>query len=442
MATASRISNHNPQTFSLLIIVVATILFAIAVFNIISLTERQNQKLIENELKIFLQGNGSFLKSGDQRLFAQKMFINEENYFLKVSNSIKKNEFQIGVESLSKSQGQCVIENYYEFNVLFCRPKPIPWNQIKIISLLFGIAILISLLILKYLNSQVLSSFRKIFQMAQIPHPEKLSFATAWKTASNMAEALQSFQKKSIAIEKNKTITEIASQVAHDIRSPLSALNMAMHTLTGASEEHKEVIKGSINRINDIANDLLNKSKEASTLQEATPHFNNLNETKQEALGSTATVAVTKIKPLVEQVIAEKRLELHHQNNLHIELDEDSSTETLVQLHPSDLARILSNLINNSVEALPESQGKITVGLRSYRDTVSLTVNDNGKGIPTEILPKLGEQKISYNKNHRDSGSGLGLYHAKKTIQDYGGHFQIQSQENVGTMIEIKLPRH
>lgn len=256
--------------------------------------------------------------------------------------------------------------------------------------------------------------------------------------------AIESIKSSSELLAQAKILSqkaEMAAQVSHDIRSPLSALNMAMHTLKGASEEHKEIIQGSINRINDIANDLLNKSKEVASVENASSPFNSDQLVSEKKL-STATVAVTKIKPLVEQVIAEKRLELHHQNNLKIDLDEESSAESLVPLHPSDLARILSNLINNSVEALPEAQGNITVGLRSYKDLVSLTVNDNGKGIPQEILSKLGDQKMSYNKVQGASGSGLGLYHAKKTIQNFGGHLQIQSQENVGTMVEIRLPRH
>lgn len=278
-------------------------------------------------------------------------------------------------------------------------------------------------------------AFGMLFKVLDVHSLE--SFDLISNLSAQYLAAIESVKSNAELLAHSKILSqkaEMAAQVSHDIRSPLTALNMAMHSFSGVSLEHRELIQNAIDRINDIANELLNKSKEVPSNVEILP-------LEQLKISPTNPIAATKIQPIVERVIAEKNLELINQKNLEIELDNHSTTEALVKLQPSDLARILSNLINNSVEALPDSRGKITVGLRSYRDMVSLTVNDNGKGIPSEILHKLGDQKITYNKTHSSSGSGLGLYHAKKTIQNFGGHLQIQSQENIGTLVEIRLPR-
>ncbi len=68
-------------------------------------------------------------------------------------------------------------------------------------------------------------------------------------------------------------------------------------------------------------------------------------------------------------------------------------------------------------------------------------VSDNGKGIPSHILARLGEHGISYGKKGTESGSGLGIYHAKKTVEEWGGKFEVRSREGIGTAIEIKLPK-
>ena len=105
------------------------------------------------------------------------------------------------------------------------------------------------------------------------------------------------------------------------------------------------------------------------------------------------------------------------------------------------LQRVLSNLINNSVEAFPEKKGRVTVSVRAYKEKVQLTIKDNGSGIPPEVLKKLGEQGVTHGKAGTESGSGLGVYYAKSTIEAMGGTFNISSQVDLGTLIDMQIPR-
>jgi signal transduction histidine kinase len=102
----------------------------------------------------------------------------------------------------------------------------------------------------------------------------------------------------------------------------------------------------------------------------------------------------------------------------------------------SDLKNIISNLINNSAEAMDQN-GFISVSLEKEDENLLLEIRDNGKGIPKEILPQLMQEGASFGKK---DGNGLGLYHAKKSIESWGGQIQIRSTVGVGTTVSIKLP--
>ncbi|MEK6705434.1 MAG: ATP-binding protein [Bdellovibrionota bacterium] len=100
-----------------------------------------------------------------------------------------------------------------------------------------------------------------------------------------------------------------------------------------------------------------------------------------------------------------------------------------------ELGRVLSNLIDNSVEATNDDC-KVEVILKKKDKKILFSVIDNSMGIPAEILPKLGQRGISYGK---PAGAGLGLYHACNSIRKCGGELTIDSSENKGATVNILL---
>jgi signal transduction histidine kinase len=97
---------------------------------------------------------------------------------------------------------------------------------------------------------------------------------------------------------------------------------------------------------------------------------------------------------------------------------------------------MLSNLVNNSVEAL-ERGGSVTVSLARRGGSVEITVRDNGKGIPAEVLQRLGRRGETYGKA---GGSGLGLHHARAAAEAWNGSLNISSEPGKGTETVILLP--
>lgn len=233
--------------------------------------------------------------------------------------------------------------------------------------------------------------------------------------------------KKSIEAEalRQKAIAELARQVAHDIRSPLSALGVLLHKTQELPEESRVLARMAITRITDIANNLLTQNMAPSNAS------------------SKNRVAKHLISNIINEVVSEKRIAYRERLAIEINYQADSESFGLFSVfEPVDLKRVLSNLIDNSVEALSDNVGVIDVTLGSTSTGVFIKIRDNGKGIPKDILDKLGQKGFSYGKSEvAGAGSGLGLFHAKKMLGSWGGSLSINSKIKEGTKVLINLPK-
>jgi len=232
----------------------------------------------------------------------------------------------------------------------------------------------------------------------------------------------------------------LAGQVSHDIRSPLSALNMIVASLPNLPEEHRSLIRSAIQRINDIANSLLQKSKNMGSDNNVNSKF----ESQAESQGHQLKNDPMLIYAIVDSLVSEKRMEFANKSGLEILPEFDLSEMAFAAVSSSELKRVSSNLINNSVEAIDSSNGKIEIRLSYSESEIFLKISDNGRGIPEDVLSQLkkGTPGVSYGKsNNREAGTGIGVSSSRAIIESFGGKFEIQSQVSVGTTITITLPK-
>ncbi|MGD9642922.1 MAG: sensor histidine kinase [Elusimicrobiales bacterium] len=206
----------------------------------------------------------------------------------------------------------------------------------------------------------------------------------------------------------------ISVQVAHDIRSPLAALGAAARGLD-LPEDKRTLVDGSIARMQGIADDLLRRYR---------------------APGAAAARPETcALAGLIEQVLAEKRIQ--HKDRADVKIDFQSNADGVkAAVDPKELQRIISNLVNNSVEAF-SGPGTVAVRLAATDGKVLIEVKDDGKGIPAEILGRLGAKGETHGKA---GGTGLGLYHARTSAESWGGSLRIESAPGKGTSVIMELP--
>jgi signal transduction histidine kinase len=106
---------------------------------------------------------------------------------------------------------------------------------------------------------------------------------------------------------------------------------------------------------------------------------------------------------------------------------------------PSQVNQVLLNLLNNSAQAMDKPRGRIVVTTRPAGDgAVAIDVEDNGKGIAQDALPKIFDP--FYTTKEPGKGTGLGLSIAYKIVNQHGGRIDVRSTEGVGTTVTVILP--
>lgn len=205
-----------------------------------------------------------------------------------------------------------------------------------------------------------------------------------------------------------EAIAVLSKQVAHDIRAPVSALRAVVGS-SGLPDEQKNLIEMASQRINSIAESLLSQSR---------------------SLASVFDVA-----SVIEGVISEKRV-----LNASLSVDiENSAQDALVLGDWHSFARLVSNLVDNSIEATPVSESpKINITVSRMGDRIRISLKDSGIGISAPDLAVLGTQEFA---SRKPNGNGLGVLNAQAEISRMGGAFSIQSKEGEGTTVLIDIPQ-
>jgi len=209
-------------------------------------------------------------------------------------------------------------------------------------------------------------------------------------------------------------LQEVAEQVSHDIRSPLAALDLLTQSFGHLPEERRILIRSSVNRIQDIANDLA-RSRHRDT--------------------SSRTVLMSSV---LSEIVSEKRIQYRPRLDMTIETDIGPESYGLfAEIPPAQLSRVLSNVVDNAADAVGD-KGVIRVSLRAEGQVVSVSVTDDGPGIPQTVLARLGKERF---KSQKLGGKGLGLFDAKRVLDGLGGQIDFHSTVGVGTTITVTVPR-
>jgi nitrogen-specific signal transduction histidine kinase len=225
---------------------------------------------------------------------------------------------------------------------------------------------------------------------------------------------------RDIKLREETTRADLARRVRHDIRSPLGALQIAIQDLAKLPARQGSIIKKATDRINEIVAEL--------ELIRIVP----------DKCLSAQGKSRQPILSLTQDIIQEKRTRLKSASQISIEPQfSDDAFFLFSDFNASEFKRALSNIIENSIEAC-NGRGKIQVKISANTEMVTIEVRDSGKGIPPNILKHVTEKGFSHGK---PDGSGLGLFYARKTIEESGGQLKIESTEHQGALAQVLLPR-
>jgi signal transduction histidine kinase len=268
---------------------------------------------------------------------------------------------------------------------------------------------------------QVASSISELSEMKegrnnQIKYPKETEpiFEALFKTKNDLKIA----QNKLIEQAELKIKQKLYDQVSHDIRSPLAALDTLIDHINSIPESKRNLVRHAVNRIHNIANKLLQGTNK-----------------KMQGLETPM------LYELVNSMIMEKRVEFQSCQNIEVHFNYNTDAYGIfVKVDSTEFKNILSNLLNNSKEALKESKsGNILVSIKDDKTGyVELEINDNGCGISKKNLPQVLNKGATFGKT---GGRGEGLYLAKTNIKKWHGTIKIESEENKFTRVIINLPK-
>ncbi|HTM65461.1 MAG TPA: ATP-binding protein [Flavipsychrobacter sp.] len=251
-----------------------------------------------------------------------------------------------------------------------------------------------------------------------------------WKHDDEIGMLIKEYNKMVMKVEENATLLaqseresawrEMARQVAHEIKNPLTPMKLNIQYLQQALKNNhpnarqltENVAESLIEQIDNLSH-IASAFSDFAKMPEALPEEVDLNE-----LLFNAT-------------------ELYLNNtSLHVNF-EHAAKELIVYADRSQLLRVVTNLLQNAVEAIPEDrEGIITVSLTEEHDQAKITVADNGNGIPEDVQDKIFEPYFTT----KGSGTGLGLAMTKRIIEFWKGKITFKTRANEGTKFFIELP--
>ena len=234
---------------------------------------------------------------------------------------------------------------------------------------------------------------------------------------NQMVDKLEESAVKLAKSEREEAWREMAKQVAHEIKNPLTPMRLTVQSFQMRfkpnDQNHKE-------KLDEFSKTLITQIDTLTSIASAFSNFAKMPTQQKESLN------VVEVVKSATEIFTEDYISFYAQENSIIAL-----------LDKTQLIRVITNLVKNAVQALAETENPIIeVKVKRGEDHVEITVTDNGKGIEEEHEKHIFEPKFTT----KSSGMGLGLPMVKNIIETYKGAITFSSQLNKGTTFKIKLP--
>ena len=294
----------------------------------------------------------------------------------------------------------------------------------EVYFLILIIAIIFSYLISVYITKS-LSEIGKKIKLTRIDKKNsKIQIKARSKEVNILVESynkmvgmLNESVEKLSKSNKEQAWREMAKQVAHEIKNPLTPMRLSVQSFQRNFDINDiEIDK----KLDEFSKTLIQQIDTMSTIASA---FSNFAEMPAQEGGKINIIETTR---LALKIFKEKHINFKFEDKI-IEVNIDRT----------QMVRIITNLIKNALEACDLLENPIIqVNIKKKNKNVLIDVIDNGVGIPEEIRTKIFEPKFTT----KSSGMGLGLGMVKNLVSSYGGNISFKSTINSGTSFLISFP--
>ncbi len=278
----------------------------------------------------------------------------------------------------------------------------------------------------KKLTQETLNSVMAVAQQAGLAIQNASMYQELKHFSQKMEEKIQKTtadlrkaEAQLVRSEKLAALGQLAAGIAHEIRNPLTSINILIHSLVEklpsnhTQRQDLQVIQEEIHRINEIVDQFLRFAKPAL------PVFQK-----------------TEILSIFEEILQLLRPQIEKQQ---IVVQKNFQALPLVQIDREQIKQALLNLLLNAIQAMPQG-GRLTLSGRNSADGqwIELSVQDTGVGISEEDMKKLFDPFFST----KEGGMGLGLSITHRIIDQHHGKIEVESTPEKGTLFNVWLPIH
>lgn len=243
-----------------------------------------------------------------------------------------------------------------------------------------------------------------------------------WQSNDEIGKLVNEYNQMLLKLEESAVLLakseregawqEMAKQVAHEIKNPLTPMKLNLQYLQKVVNEGGDDFEGKFKKV------AASMIEQIDTLAHIANEFSNFAKMPKVHL---ELVNLTEVIQSTIELFKNDRSEIlfkHEGNHLFVEADKNQSL------------RVFNNIIKNAVQSIPENRkGKIEISLDDQEEMVMVIIRDNGCGIPESMKEKI----FTPNFTTKSTGTGLGLAMVKNIITAFGGRIWFESNENEGT---------
>ncbi len=235
---------------------------------------------------------------------------------------------------------------------------------------------------------------------------------------NKMVDKLEESASKLAQSEREQAWREMAKQVAHEIKNPLTPMRLTVQSFQRKFDANDPNLK---QKLDDYSKTLIQQIDTMSSVASAFSNFASMPAQQNETLN------------VVE--VVEFSLDIFNEDYIEFETEKE---EIVSKIDRTQLVRIITNLVKNAIQAIPDTQEtkKINVSVKEENNFVVIQVRDNGTGIEAENINQIFEPKFTT----KTSGMGLGLGIIKNIIENYKGTITFETELGIGTVFTVTLP--
>ena len=237
---------------------------------------------------------------------------------------------------------------------------------------------------------------------------------------NSMARDLQRQRAELERTNRLEAWAEMARQVAHEIKNPLTPIQLNAEHLRRVHADRGEPLTPVLQ---DCVATILTQVR---LLRQIASEFSSF------ASSPTAKPTAVEVPELLEEVVGPYRAGLSERIRFNLDVPADLPR---VQIDRTLIARSLTNIVENALHAMP-SAGTLAVAARAEDHRVRIRISDTGSGMDPEALERAFEPYFST----KAAGTGLGLPIAKRNVELTGGTISVTSERDRGTTVELTLP--